>query len=155
MPERHVERSGDFMQFSRRMLGGTVLVADFTAELCRTYHYDLAARGLQTNSMPRNPLDQLTRPWRKKRLPVVPRWEAVEDLLDRRLRDRAILALLAYGGLRRSEVVGLNVGDYVSDFGLRRVCGKGGHEASVPLPEVARAIARLRGRSGSPPVSGS
>lgn len=34
----------------------------------------------------------------------------------------------------------MNVGDYVSDFGLRRVCGKGGHEASVPLPEVDRVI---------------
>jgi integrase/recombinase XerC len=153
---------GDFMQFSRKKVGGTVLVADFTAELCRTYHYDLAARALQTNSirvrlatlgsfgkwavrhgrLPSNPLDQLSRPRRKKRLPLVPRWAAVEDLLNRcaRLRDRAILALLAYGGLRRSEVVGLNVGDYVSDFGLRRVLGKGGHEASVPLPEVAKAI---------------
>ncbi len=153
---------GDFMEFSRKKLGGTVLVADFTPELCRTYHYDLAARGLQTNSirvrlatlgsfgkwavrhdrLQRNPLDQLTRPRRKKRLPAVPRWEAVEDLLGRcaRLRDRAILALLAYGGLRRSEVVSLDVGDYLPEFGLRRVCGKGGHEASVPLPEVARAI---------------
>ena len=36
---------GDFMQFSRKKLGGTVLVTDFTSELCRAYHYDLAARG--------------------------------------------------------------------------------------------------------------
>jgi integrase/recombinase XerC len=153
---------GDFMQFSRKRLGGTVLVTDFTSELCRAYHYDLAARGLQTNSIrvrlatlgsfgkwavrhgrsEQNPLDQLTRPRRKKRLPAVPRWEAVEGLLAgcARPRDRAILALLAYGGLRRSEVVGLDVGDYLPEFGLRRVCGKGGHEASVPLPEIARAI---------------
>ena len=107
--------------------------------------------------LPSNPLDQLSRPRRKKRLPVVPRWAAVEDLLDRcaRLRDRAILALLAYGGLRRSEVVGLNVGDYVSEFGLRRVLGKGGHEASVPLPEVARTIVSeyvATERSGAPPT---
>lgn len=82
----------------------------------RTYHYDLAARALQTNSirvrlatlgsfgkwaerhgrLPSNPFDQLSRPRGKKRLPAVPRWAAVEDLLDRcaRLRDRAILALL-------------------------------------------------------------
>ncbi len=88
---------------------------------------------------------------------MVPRWAAVEDLLDRcaRLRDRGILALLAYGGLRRSEVVGLNVGDYVSEFGLRRVLGKGGHEASVPLPEVARTIVSeyvATERSGAPPT---
>jgi integrase/recombinase XerC len=143
-------------------LGGAVLVSDFSSELCRAYHYDLAARGLQTNSirvrlatlgsfgkwvvrhgrLEQNPLDQLTRPRRKKRLPAVPRWEVVEDLLARcsRPRDRAILALLAYGGLRRSEVVALDVGDYLPEFGLRRVCDKGGHEASVPLPEVARGI---------------
>lgn len=34
----------------------------------------------------------------------------------------------------------MNVGDYLPEFGLRRVCGKGGHEAAVPLPEVARVI---------------
>ncbi len=171
---------GDFMEFSRKRLGVLVLVADFTPELCRAYHYDLAARGLQTNSirvrlatlgsfgkwatrhdrLQRNPLDQLTRPHRKKRLPAVPRWEAVEDLLARcsRARYRAILALLAYGGLRRSEVVGLNIGDYLPEFGLRRVYGKGGHEASVPLPEVARAIvsnylaAERPGASASEPL---
>jgi integrase/recombinase XerC len=169
---------GDFMQFSRKKLGGTVLIGDFTAELCRMYHYDLAARGLQTNSirvrlatlgsfgkwavrhdrLPRNPLDQLTRPRRKSRLPAVPRWEAVEGLLNRcvRLRDRAILALLAYGGLRRSEVVSLDVSDYLPDFGLRRVRGKGGHEAAVPLPEVARAILSgylAKERSGAPTIA--
>jgi integrase/recombinase XerC len=133
----------------------------FTSELCRAYHYDLSGRGLQTNSirvrlatlgsfgkwavrhdrLERNPLDQLTRPKRKKRLPVVPRWEAVEALLGRcsHLRNRTILSLLAYGGLR-SEVVSLNVGDFVPDFGLRRVQGKGGHEAALPLPQAARTI---------------
>ena len=47
---------------------------------------------------------------------------------------------MAYGGLRRAEIVALDVGDYAADFGLRRVRGKGGHEAAVLLPEVARAI---------------
>jgi site-specific recombinase XerD len=36
--------------------------------------------------------------------------------------------------------VSLNVGDYVPEFSLRRACGKGGHEAALLLPEVARAI---------------
>ena len=39
-----------------------------------------------------------------------------------------------------AEVVRLNVGDYQPQFGLRRVLGKGGHETTVPLPEVARVI---------------
>jgi site-specific recombinase XerD len=47
---------------------------------------------------------------------------------------------MAYGGLRRSEIVSLNVGDYDADFGLRRVCGKGDQEATVLLPEIARDI---------------
>ncbi len=47
---------------------------------------------------------------------------------------------MVYGGLRRSEVVRLNVGDYQPQFGLRRVLGKGAHETTVPLPEVARVM---------------
>ena len=47
---------------------------------------------------------------------------------------------MAYGGLRRSEIVALDIGDYAPKFGLRRGRGKGGHEAAVPLPEVARSI---------------
>lgn len=72
----------------------------------------------------------------------MPKWEAVKEFLARcpRLRDKAILALMVYGGLRRSEVVKLNVGDYQPQFGLRRVLGKGGNEATVPLPGVARTI---------------
>ena len=51
-----------------------------------------------------------------------------------------MLALMVYGGLRRAEVVRLNIGDYQPQFGLRRVLGKGGHETTVPLPKIARAI---------------
>ncbi len=153
---------GDFLAFATKQVGGTVLLTHFTAETCRAYQYDLAARGLQTNSirvrlatlgsfgkwavrrekLPRNPLDVLTRPRRKVRLPCVPRWETVEELLRTcvRPRDRALVALMCYGGLRRSEIAALNVGDFVPEFGLRRVSGKGGHEAAVPLPETARTI---------------
>lgn len=102
----------------------------------------LANGAVRHERLEKNPLDQLTRPKRKTRMPRVPKWEAVEELIGRstRPRDRAILALMAYGGLRRSEIVSLNVGGYVPEFGLRRVLGKGGHEATVPLPEVARAV---------------
>jgi hypothetical protein len=41
----------DFMEFSRQRLGDTVLIAHFNSELCRAYHYELARRGLQTNSI--------------------------------------------------------------------------------------------------------
>lgn len=87
-------------------------------------------------------MDLITLPQKKSRVPGVPKWEAVEQFFTQcpRLRDKAMLALIVYGGLRRSEVVRLNVGDYQQPFGLRRVLGKGGHETTVPLPEVARAI---------------
>lgn len=152
----------DFEAFTMQEVGGTVLVVHFTAERCRRYQYALAARGLKANSirvrlatlgsfgkwavrrekLDRNPLDLLTRPRRKARLPRVPRWDTIERLLAESTdpRERAIVALMAYGGLRRSEVVALNIGDYAPEFGLRRVQGKGGLEAAVPLPEVARNI---------------
>lgn len=41
----------DYESFVMKQIGGTVLVAHFTAETCRAYQYDLAARGLQTSSI--------------------------------------------------------------------------------------------------------
>jgi site-specific recombinase XerD len=144
-----------------RRAGGTLLANHFTTEVCREYQYDLSSRGLQTNTVRvrlatlgsfgkwavrrdrllRNPVEALTRPRRRARLPRVPRWEVVERLIaNGARRDRALVALMAYGGLRRSEVVSLNVGDFAVDFGLGHVCGKGAHQAMVPLPRVARDI---------------
>jgi site-specific recombinase XerD len=51
------------------------------------------------------------------------------------LRAKAIIALLAWGGLRRAEVAALDVRDFDPAFGLRRVHGKGGHEDAVALPD--------------------
>ena len=153
---------GDFEEFARGKVGGTVLISHFTTELCRAYQYDLSARGLATSTirlrlatlgsfgkwavrrerLDKNPLDFLTRPQRKERVPRVPRWATIERLVEQATdrREQAILALLAYGGLRRSEVVSLNVGDFAGDFGLTRLKGKGGDESGVPLPKVALAI---------------
>jgi len=66
----------------------------------------------------------------------------VEDLTSNGLdlRAKAIIALLAWGGLRRAEVAALDVGDFDPAFGLRRVRGKGGHEEAVALPDRACQI---------------
>jgi integrase/recombinase XerC len=154
---------GDYEAFVMKQVGVTVFVTHFTAETCRNYQYDLAGRGLKSNTirvrlatlgsfgrwavrrdkLVRNPLDQLTRPRRKARVPAVPTWTTVRTLLQQcAVRERAILALMAYGGLRRGEVAALDVGDVAPDFGLRRVKGKGGHEVPVLLPAPARAILR-------------
>jgi len=109
---------GDFLEFARGRVGGTVLINHFTAELCRAYQYDLSARGLAISTirlrlatlgsfgkwavrrerLDRNPLDLLTRPQRKERLPHTPRWATVEKLIAQSSdgRQRAILALMAY-----------------------------------------------------------
>jgi integrase/recombinase XerD len=152
----------DYESFVMKQIGGTVLVSHFTAETCRAYQYDLAARGLQTSSIrvrlatlgslgkwavrrdkiARNPVDVLTRPRRKARLPRVPRWETVESVLEHctDVRDKALVALMCFGALRRSEIVALDVGDVAPGLGLRRVQGKGGVETAVPLPKVAQDI---------------
>jgi site-specific recombinase XerC len=86
------------------------------------YQYDLAGRELKSGTirvrvatlgsfgkwmvrrdkLVRNPVDRLTRPRRKARDPAVPAWDTVKVLLHQcGLRERAILALMAYGGLRR------------------------------------------------------
>jgi site-specific recombinase XerD len=162
-----------------KQVGGTVLLAHFTEETCRSYQYDLAGRGLKSGTirvrvatlgsfgkwmvrrdkLVRNPVDRLTRPRRKARVPAVPAWDTVKVLLRQcSLRERAILALMAYGGLRRGEVAALDVGDVAPDFGLRRVMGKGGHEVPVALPASARVILRdyiateRAGLTGSAPL---
>jgi integrase/recombinase XerD len=53
-------------------------------------------------------------------------------------RDRAILELLYAGGLRISELVGLDLGDVDLLDGLVRVLGKGSKERVVPLGRSAR-----------------
>ena len=168
---------GDFLAFVMKHVGGTALLTHFTEETCRSYQYDLANRELKTGTIRlrvatlgsfgkwmvrrdkvvRNPVDRLTRPRRKARVPAVPAWHAVKALLDRcTLRERAMLALMALGGLRRGEVAALDVGDVVLDFGLRRVLGKGGHEVPVALSTRARAILRdyvTAERAGAPPTA--
>ena len=55
------------------------------------------------------------------------------------LRDRAILELLYGGGLRVSELCGLDLEDYDASAHEIRVWGKGSKERVVPVPGRARA----------------
>ncbi len=54
-------------------------------------------------------------------------------------RDRALLETLYAGGLRISELVGLDLGDLSLRDGIVRVLGKGSKERVVPLGRTARA----------------
>jgi integrase/recombinase XerD len=63
---------------------------------------------------------------------------AVPGAGPRPQRDRAILEMLYAGGLRISELVGLDLGDVDLYDGLVRVLGKGSKERVVPLGRSAR-----------------
>ena len=162
---------GDFLAFVMKQVGGTVLLAHFTEETCRSYQYDLAGRELKSGTIrvrvaTLGELRQVDGPPRQAgpqscgsahaaasqgtgpgRAYLGVGQEAATAVY---LRERAILALMAHGGLRRGEVAALDVGDVAPDFGLRRVMGKGGHEVPGGLAGAgARHPARLHGHRAS------
>jgi integrase/recombinase XerD len=69
-------------------------------------------------------------------------------------RDRAILEVLYAGGLRISELVGLDLGDVDLYDGLVRVLGKGSKERVVPLGRSAREAVGDYLTTGRPELSG-
>ena len=107
----------------------------------------------------RNPLAGIPLPRLEKRLPKFLTEEQMKLLLagPERLReqgaaddftaarDRLALELLYGGGLRVSELIGLDYGDVDAAEGAARVRGKGGKERLCPLGRVAMAaFARFR-----------
>lgn len=61
-----------------------------------------------------------------------------EDYIEAR---NALVVLLFYAsGLRLAELVGLNVGDFASDFSMLKVRGKGDKERVVPIVKRLREI---------------
>jgi integrase/recombinase XerD len=83
-------------------------------------------------------------PRRSRRLPVAPRAEEVETVLDAfddaeplPLRNRALVELVYSAGLRSREAVDLDLADVDFEQEAVRVRGKGGKERVVPLGEEA------------------
>ena len=109
---------------------------------------------LRRGRVKRNPLVGVPLPKLEKRLPQFLTEPQMKALLDgpRRLlenqsadaftawRDRLAMELLYGGGLRVSEVVGLNYGDVDLNDGVARVMGKGRKERLCPLGQVALAV---------------
>ncbi len=91
-----------------------------------------------------NPALDLQSPRIEKKLPRVLTTEEVDCLLGQPLagkhnglRDKAMLELLYASGIRVSELVSLNIGDFDPKVGFLRCRGKGMKERIVPVGSVA------------------
>lgn len=93
-----------------------------------------------------NPAADVPPPKAPKRLPQVMSEDEVAKLLRtrvagkdemQRLRNAAIMELLYASGIRRAELVGLNLSDVDCDRRLMRVIGKGNKQRTVFINEAA------------------
>jgi integrase/recombinase XerC len=93
-----------------------------------------------------DPVGGLRNPKQPRRLPKLLRVEEVIRLLDAiptlddaGIRDRAMFETLYGGGLRVSELVGLDLGDLDAESEMVRVRGKGRRERLCPVGSMAMA----------------
>jgi integrase/recombinase XerD len=116
----------------------------------------------------RDPTINLDSPSSWKVLPKSLAQSEVNEMLDRvgvaaehvqtdaiSLRDRAILELLYAGGLRVSELTGLNVADLSLEAGRVLVRGKGDKERIVPLGKAAVTAIEKYLKQGRPELQKS
>lgn len=106
----------------------------------RSLYAFLVEKGVVAGS----PADVVVTPKLPRRLPVVASAETIAELIEAPdastpsgLRDRAILELLYAGGLRVSELTGLDVANVDFSQGQVRVLGKGAKERIVPIHRIA------------------
>lgn len=97
----------------------------------RSYFAFQAARG----TIGLNPLETLETPLRQKKLPQVLSISEIEKIISHATtaREKAIVELLYGGGLRVSELVGLNLRSLNLKDGSLKCFGKGSKERIVPL----------------------
>ena len=106
----------------------------------RMFYKFLVSEGIFDSS----PVDLVEMPKLPKSLPKVLSVEEVKNMIDSTTesrstqRDRAILEVLYGCGLRVSELIGLNLGDFEFSEGFVRVLGKGSKERWIPLGQYAR-----------------
>ncbi len=91
-----------------------------------------------------NPFDEISSPRLDKRLPLSLTYEQVLKLFDQPklasylgLRDRCIMELFYSSGLRVSELVALNIGDFYLKTLTLRILGKGNKERLLPITKSA------------------
>ncbi|TAM61944.1 tyrosine recombinase XerC [bacterium] len=181
--ERTASEYGRDVDAFRQWLGGTPLWQASASDLRRYVMYLMGERRFTVASVRRkiaalraffawqrregkradNPSAEIRPPKAEKRLPNVLNEGEVEQLLATRiagrsdftrLRDRAILELLYASGIRRAELVGLNLDDVDLERRRMRVLGKGNKQRVVFFNHAAAdAMAQylgLRPRSADP-----
>jgi integrase/recombinase XerC len=181
-PQTVVAYRSDFLQFlealraqSRWGLVSQDALGTFSVANLRLYQYAMVEDGASRATIQRrlvslnrfglwlvkhghltdNPFADIEFPRKERRLPRVLEWEQVKGAIagETRPRDRALLSLLAYGGLRRGEVVGLMIGDFSRSACTLHVRGKGNKDRVVVLPQVgSQALSKyLATRQTVPP----
>jgi site-specific recombinase XerC len=109
---------------------------------CRTY----LTRWLNTNGhLTTDPGARFRTPRLKRAIPILPSFHELSTKLasEPRLRNRAIIAIALYGGLRAGEIRALQRAHFVADQGLIGFVGKGQKQRSVALPRQALEIVGL------------
>ncbi len=112
---------------------------------CRTYLMALKgfSRWLNVHGHARtDPGAKFRTPRLKRVVPVLPPFAELETALaaEPSARNRAIIAMALYGGLRAEEIRNIKRGSFVADQGLIGFVGKGGKQRSVALPPQALKI---------------
>ncbi|MCG2717717.1 MAG: tyrosine-type recombinase/integrase, partial [Nanoarchaeota archaeon] len=90
-------------------------------------------------------VSEITMPKKEKHIPVYLTQNEASMMLEKtknNLRDHAILTTFLYGGLRRAELINLNISDIDFENNTLKVrSGKGDKDREIPLhPETKKAI---------------
>ena len=92
-----------------------------------------------------NPVAGLELPKKKHRLPTYLTADEISRLLQSAVTpmERAVLTTLIYTGIRKAELIGIDLGYIDWDHGVLRVRGKGGKEQAINLHPQCRCDPRL------------
>jgi integrase/recombinase XerC len=161
----YVTDLADLSRHVREFLGQAVDVSDVDIDAIRSYLGAEYKRGLQSRSMMRkissirsffryatarrlvsdNPARYLAQQIRRRTIPTVLSEERIQQMMElpdletlRGRRDRAVLEFLYGTGVRLSEMVSLDVGDFLPFSETIRVVGKGRKERLVAFGGKAK-----------------
>lgn len=154
----------EYLKVTRSLLSEAIDWKEIDAFLIRAFMSDLFAKGIAKASVARklaclrsffqyllrqgriafNPAQRVASPKLPRRLSAFLTVDETIALLEsadaptaQGVRDRSILELFYGGGIRLSELVGMDLNDLDLEAGLIRVLGKGGKERVVPIGSQA------------------